>query len=195
MPIKPRPREHAGQPEATTSEDTQQAGRNPMLQGLRKDVYDFVKRNPDCTRAMVTKGTGIRSSSATARIKELIEQGFLFEPGSRVRNSSGVMSKCLRCTSRMQGGKPLDKVRVELTLTIDCNGVYGVVARIPNGKPQQSHAVPIKHQSTTITAPHPDAYNLPDASGSVAVSRVSRIEVETYAGDIIDAEAITLEKD
>jgi molecular chaperone DnaK (HSP70) len=124
---------------------------------------------------------------ATARIKELIDEGYLFEPpGHRKLNPSGVNAKVLRVTDRPEGGTPLDKVRIEVTLTIDHNGVYGATAKVVGGGIQSNRRGPIKRQRITITAPHPDSYK--SVFSTKNTSTVSRMETEQYADDIVDVD-------
>jgi hypothetical protein len=145
-----------------------------------------VSSNPNCTREDVARGTGIKSSTATARTKELIDEGFLFETGERSINRSGTSAKCLQASSRKQGGKALDKVRVEVTLTIDCNGVYGARVHVVGGKPSLAIAHPIKSQRYTLTAPHPRTYK--DVFDTAPVATLDRMSLEANADDIIDAD-------
>lgn len=163
--------------------------RNPFLSGLRQDIYQFVQANPNCTRRDVAMGINLPNNVATARIKELIDEGYLFEPpGTRKRNPSGVSAKVLRVSDRPAGGSPLDRVNLLVTLTIDHNGVYGASARVVGGGQQSAIAHPIMTKRISVTAPHPDAYkSLLDAEN---VATVSRMETEQYADDIIDADYI-----
>jgi hypothetical protein len=161
-----------------------------MLQGLRYDVYLFVRQNPFCTRDDVAKGVGIRTSSATARIKELLDEGLLMEPGSVKENASGIKSRTLLLSDRPAGGSRLDKVRVEIQLTIDCNGVYGVTARVVRGKPQSGPTKNLTVKRITLTAPHPEVY-----AGMVStdeIAAVNRMDTHAHADDIIDAEFVVL---
>lgn len=147
--------------------------------------------NPNITREDIARGTGIKSSTATARTKELIDEGFLFETGERRRNRSGTTAKCLQVSSRKQGGKALDKLRVEVVLTIDCNGVYGAEAKVVGGKPQSGRLHPIKAQRFTLTAPHPRTYK--GAFDTEPTATLDRMNIEANAGDIIDAEFYTVD--
>lgn len=140
----------------------------------------------------MSRGIGLKSSTCTARIKELIDEGYLYEPpGHRKANPSGVSAKVLRVSNRPQGGQPLDTVRVEIELTIDCNGVYGARATVVNGRVQTATPHVIKKQRVSLKAPHPDSYK--SLLTEEAVARVSRMEVENFGGDIIDAEVISEE--
>lgn len=180
---------------ARDSDNDRKQARNPYLSGLRQDVYRFVAENPDVTRKDVSKGLNLGMSSATARIKELIDEGYLFEPpGKRKENSSGVRAKVLRVTDRPEGGSPLDKVRVEIVLTIDCNGGYGAEARVIGASPTSGRTTAIKRQQITVTAPHPDTYRSAAESlkTSDRVTHVSRMEIEQNADDIIDGTAVEL---
>lgn len=181
---------------ASVHDDKPSDYRHPHLTGLRQDVYDFVNDNPKCTRQDVADGIRLKSSTTTARIKELIDEGFLFEPGDKKRNKSGVMSRCLMVTDRPKGGKPLDKVRVEVTLTIDHNGRYGADARVVGGGSTNSgSSFAIKRQQITLTAPHPDTYKSSRAAAgkTSTVSTVTRMETQANAGDIIDADYYLIE--
>jgi hypothetical protein len=177
---------------ASYHDDSSTDARHPFLHGLRQDVYYFVQANPNCTRDDVSRGLSLKSSTATARIKELIDEGFIFEPpGIRKENRSGVRAKVLRVTDRQQGGKPLDRVRIEIELTIDCSGNYGARARVVGGDPTGHPAHVIKKQNVTITAPHPSTYASLFTEGEVVP--VSRYELQAHAEDIIEGEAFTVE--
>lgn len=177
------------------SEHTEDAStaRHPHLTGLRQDVYYFVQANQPCTRSDVAKGVRLPNNVATARVKELIDEGFLIEPiGIRKRNSSGVNAKVLMVSDRKQGGSPLDKVRIEVKLTIDHNGVYGVAAEVVGGQRQHGPAHVIKRQRVTLTAPHPDTYKAITAPEQV--TEISRFDSQYNAGDIIEG-TVTILKD
>lgn len=49
----------------------------------RELIYDYIKHHPDCTRNMIEKGTGIRISSVTARVNELVSDGKINVTGTR----------------------------------------------------------------------------------------------------------------
>lgn len=174
----------------TTADCDKQKARHPHLTGLRQDVYRFVSDNTPCLREDVARGIGLKSSTCTARIKELIDEGFLFETGDTRLSRSEVKSKLLFASDRPSGGDPLDKVRIKLTLTIDDNGRYGVWAHVVNGLPALLIAHPIKTTHITVTAPHPDTYKASIAPEKVTT--VTRMDTEQHAGDIIDATAYTV---
>lgn len=191
MAIKKRksvPKDDAAQ--ASSFDEDGTTARHPHLQGLRQDVYVFVGQNQPCTRDDVARGLGMKSSTATARVKELIDEGFLIEPiGMRKENRSGVKSKCLTISDRPAGGSPLDKVRIEIELAIDCNGHYHANAHVVGGASTiRGKRTVIKRQRVTLTAPHPNTYKAATASETVAP--VSRHELQSHAGDIIDAEVL-----
>lgn len=178
--------------EASQYDEDETTARHPGLQGLRLDVYQFVADNPNSTRDDVSRGLSLKSSTATARVKELIDEGFLFEPiGVRKMNSSGVRAKCLHVTDRPQGGSPLDRVRIEVELTIDRNGVYGARATVHGGKPQHGPVTVIKRASYSLTAPHPDTYD--SQANSKRIAHVSRMDTAQHMDDIIEGEAIPLD--
>lgn len=194
MPMKRRAKVDTSATKATELRESPSDARADALQGLHLDVYRFVQNNPNCTRDDVARGLRMKSSTATARIKELIDEGYLMEPpGMRKTNPSGVSAKCLHTTVRPQGGAKLDKVRVEVMLTIDCDGNYGASAKIVGGSPQRTRTHVIKRQHITITAPHPDTYKslLTDA----AVERLTRAEVQAHVGEVIDADSYTVVND
>lgn len=167
-----------------------------MLQGQHLDVYRFVEANPNSTREDIAVGIGLKSSTSTARIKELIDEGYLFEPGGRKRNRSGIRAKTLQVSSRPQGGNLNDRVRIEVQLTIDHNGRYGATAHVVGGLPQNSGStVAIKKHRITVTAPHPDTYktSMRAKSTDTPMQRISRMELEAGADLIIDAVAIPVD--
>jgi hypothetical protein len=176
--------------EASTHEDDHKSARHPHLQGQRGFIYQFIRANSLCTREDVAKGCGLKSSTATARVKELIDEGYVIEPGDVKLNTSNVRAKCLLASSRNAGGKALDKVRVEVRLTIDCNGVYGATAHVVGGGVQAGHATPIASKRLTLTAPHPDTYEV--STDAPTVSRVSRADTQAHADLILDADFIVI---
>lgn len=130
----------------------------------------------------------MKSSTATARVKELIDLGYLVEPpGLRKENRSGVKSRVLQVSARKPGTKHrADKVRIEVKLTIDCNGVYGAVARVIGGRKQAAGVHPIATRVLTLTAPPTASYgSILDTSD---IAPVSTIETQLNADQIIDAE-------
>jgi hypothetical protein len=162
-----------------------------MLQGQHLTMYQFIQDNPYCTRDDVARGTGTKSSTATARIKELIDEGLVIEPaGMRKPNKSGVKAKCLHISTRKQGGKPLDRVRIDVKLTIDANGYYHAEASVVDGMPLEGRTHVIKTQRITMTAPHPDTYRSVFEESDVAT--ISRHEIANM-GDVIDADFIELD--
>ena len=166
-------------------------GRHPLLHGQHQDIYQFVKTNDRCTREDISIATGIKSSTATARVKELIDEGFVLEvPGMRKENRSGVRAKVLTISERATGGNVLDKVRIEVVLTIDCNGVYGAIANVVKGKRQASQAFVIAKKRITLTAPHSDTYK--SRSSTEKVAHVSRHEAQAHAEDIVDADYVVI---
>ena len=180
-------------PDPTTKvnygEDSKHEARHPHLSGLRQDVYYFIQHNPNSTRRDVAKGLGLPNNVATARIKELIDEGFLWEPPNiRKENSSGVRARVLRVTDRREGGHALDRVRVEVELTIDCNGVYGATAHVVGAPLQAKNAFPILKKRITVTAPHPDTYKSSVQKNDV--TPISRYELQSGQGDILEGEVL-----
>lgn len=169
------------------SRDDIHAGRSPELQGQRYEVWQFIQNNPHCTREDVSRGLGLKASTATARIKELIDLGYVVEPpGLRKINRSGVRAKVLMLSDRKAGGRVNDRVRIEVRLTIDCNGVYGASAHVINGLPQTGAVTTILRKPLTLTAPPTEAYaaSLDDAD----IAPISKLELQINAEQIIDAD-------
>lgn len=167
--------------------DNERDGRSPELQGQRYDVWQFIRDNGGCTRDDVARGLSMKSSTATARVKELIDLGYVVEPpGMRKRTRSDVMARCLVLSDRKPGGRVNERVRVEVTLTIDCNGVYGASARVVGGLMQSGKPSPILRKLITLIAPPIDSYEAyinPDT-----VAPVSRLQLQGEADQIIDAD-------
>lgn len=137
--------------QATPVDETESRGRNPFLQGLRLDVYNFILANKDCTRADVTKGLSLRSSSATARIKELIDEGLIYEPrGVRKRNGSGVAARALRVSPEGASAAVRDHVQIKVDLFVDTAGYYYAECEVVNGPVLQA-LEKTKVESKTIT--------------------------------------------
>lgn len=177
---------------ASSFDEDQTTARHPHLTGLRQDVYYFVQANQPCTRDDVSRGIGLKSSTCTARVKELIDEGFLIEPPKlRKENRSGVRVKCLTVSDRPAGGSPLDRVRVEIELYIDSLGNYHAKAEVVGGVSGARKRQLIKRQRVTLTAPHPSTYEA--ATASETVTPISRYELQSHADDIIDGTIISTE--
>lgn len=200
MPIKKRKTIPTGEDAVTTAsspdEDFKTQGRSPLLQGLRYDVYMFIGQNPNCTRADVARGLSMPNNVATARVKELIDEGFVYEPlGIRKMNPSGVNAKVLHVTDQKAGAKPLDRVRVEVELAIDYNGHYYVHhAHVVGGTTKPKGYRLVKRQRFTMVAPRvgkptKPMYILDD---DARVERVSRADLWD-AGEIIEGHVISSE--
>ena len=170
------------------------SARHPLLTGLRYDVYAFIEANPGCSRADVARGLKLSSSSATARIKELLDEGLIMEPaGVTKRNSYGTRVRCLTISDRGEGSAPLDRVRVRVTLTIDYNGNYGVTAEVIDGNVQVGHAAPILRKDITLTAPPRQSFET--ALNTEEVVPISAAELRADAELIIDGVAVIVEED
>lgn len=140
--------------------ETDQKGRNPELTGMHHDVYMFVKDNPACTRRDVAKALGLRSSSATARVKELIDRGLLMEHGTTVDSLTKKTVRCLYAPTDYQHKKPRDRVLVRVQLIVDEAGNYHATAHVVGGKTVavelRRHVVMDKE--LTLIAPYPNEY-------------------------------------
>lgn len=122
-------------PESMYDDDETRA-RNPFLQGLRLDVYHFVLANEPCTRNDVASGLKLRMSSATARIKELIDEGILYEPNGKYKiNPSGVKAKLLAVATENVGKAPRDRVVIDVEVFVAPNGWYYAKAAISGRHP------------------------------------------------------------
>jgi hypothetical protein len=167
--------------------DDEANGRSPELQGQRYDVWQFIRDNPMCIRDDVSKALGLKASTATARVKELIDLGYVVEPpGATKVGRSGVKGRCLVLSARKAGGVVNDRVRVMVTLTIDCNGVYGASAYVIGGLHQTGAATPILSKPLTLTAPPAASYAASLDPSDVAP--VSRLDTQQHASQIIDAD-------
>jgi hypothetical protein len=161
-------------------------GRSPDLQGLRLDVYQFIRSNAYCTRDDIAKGLGLKTSTATARTKELIDLGYVIDDVSRKRNKSGVMSRCLVVSDRIQGGHVNEKLRVQLTLTVDAGGRYGLIAKVVGGFDQRGKARAVMRKYITLTLPAKDG--LTATLSEEKVAKVTRLDSQQHAGQIIDGD-------
>ena len=167
--------------------DSDDNGRSPELQGQRYDVWQFIRDNPMCIRDDVSKALGLKASTATARVKELIDLGYVTEPpGATKVGRSGVRGRCLVLTDRRAGGVVNDRVRIVVTLTIDCKGVYGATAKVADGLPQSGPVTAIAHRTLTVIAPPTASYEASIDQADVA--RVSRLELQIAADQIIEAD-------
>jgi DNA-binding MarR family transcriptional regulator len=171
-------------------------GRNSVLQGVRFDVYNYVDMNPGCTRKEVAKGTGLTMSSCTARIKELIDEGYLYEPiGEKKLSSSGINVRTLIVTDRSQADKaderPL-RVSVTVSLTRDANGVLGAVAELADPQRQTGKATIISSKKISVVAPPStprSAYKQ-----RVKVTEVRKIDLQHDSSLIIEGDYTTIDK-
>jgi len=91
-------------------------------------------------------------------------------------------------TERKAGASPLDRVRVEVELTIDCNGNYGARASVIDAPPTAPHSAVILRKRYTLTAPHPDTYTRPSEAPSDRVSVLRMGEKRSGIEDVIDGD-------
>jgi len=140
--------------------DTEQRGRNPELMGMHLDVYLFIKDNPGCTRRDVTTGLALRSGSATARIKELIDRGLLIERGTVVDPLTKKTVNTLYAPTDFQHKAPRDRVRVNVYLLVDEDGCYYAYAKVEGGYEfnKKKHTAVVLTKRITIIAPYPNEY-------------------------------------
>ena len=134
----------------------------------------------------------MKSSTATARVKELIDEGYIWEPPARRAGRSGVLSKTLAATERKTGASPLDRVQIEIELTIDCNGNYGARASVVGAPLPPPYTTTIQRKRITLTAPHPDTYSRPTNAPSGGVSVLKPGEKRATANDIIEGDFTTI---
>jgi predicted transcriptional regulator len=134
-------------------------GRNPALIGLKHSIYMFINANPGCTRNDVAKKLGMKSSTCTARIKELIDLGLVIEHGE-VKSTYGVTNAMLFASKEMLHRVPKDSVKIEVFLMIDEQGNYFAEAKVVEGVPKKFAKKPRKIASKTIKmlAPYPNDY-------------------------------------
>lgn len=140
--------------------NTEIKGRNPVLNGLKFDVYKFIKDNPGCTRGDVAKGCALKSSTATARVKELIDDGIVYSSKDRrKKDRSGVTVQTLYVSEDALHKRPKDKVLVRVSLKVDASGNYRAEAHVVGEAPRNrsiSHTVMVK--DVVLQAPYPSEY-------------------------------------
>jgi hypothetical protein len=137
---------------------TDRKGRNPELRGQKLDVYLFVKRHKYCTRNDVAKALGMKSSTATARIKELIDAGIIYETNKKVIGSAGVSNKTLFVSENATHKSPKDRVRIKVSLIVDEGGNYHAKAEVIGGFPVEGKPHVVLTKEITLIAPYPNEY-------------------------------------
>lgn len=140
--------------------DTDQRGRNPTLTGQHHDIYMFVKEHEGCSRREVTAGLALRSSSSTARIKELIDSGLIIENGTKVDRISRKSVRTLYAATDYLHKTPKDRVRINVYLIVDEEGNYHAHAKVDGGatlKPHHSSHV-VMTKEVVVLAPYPNEY-------------------------------------
>jgi len=127
---------------------------------MHLDVYLFIKDNPGCTRRDVTTGLALRSGSATARIKELLDRGLLIERGTVVDQLTKKTVNTLYAPTDFQHKAPRDRVRINVYLLVDENGNYHAYAKVEGGQEfdKKKHTVLVLTKEITIIAPYPNEY-------------------------------------
>jgi len=76
---------------------------NNYLTDNQKIVYDFLKNNPESTREVISKFTGLTINCVCGRVDELRSLGFIKENGNVVNQRSG------KCNSVLSLGKEKKK--------------------------------------------------------------------------------------
>lgn len=138
---------------------------------MHHDVYLFVKDNPACTRRDVAKALGLRSSSATARVKELIDRGLLMERGTTVDTLTKKTVNCLFAPTDFQHKAPRDRVRVIVKLIVDEKGNYHAAAEVVDERitPKKVRRHTVMTKEITLIAPYPNEYRSMFIKDKVAV--------------------------
>jgi hypothetical protein len=139
----------------TNEYDTEILGRNPALTGQKHEIYLFIKDHPGCTREDVSRATQIKSSTCTARIKDLIDLGFVAaSKGRRTRNRTGVSAETLYALDDPLHKVPRDKVLIKIRLLVDSAGRYHADAKVFGELPRQGKCFPVLEKSVTVMAPY-----------------------------------------
>lgn len=63
---------------------------------VKESVYETIQRNPSITRYEIAKVLGLRTNSATARVRELIIEGLIVVDGYTFCTSSNKKVQTLR---------------------------------------------------------------------------------------------------
>ena len=146
--------------QVTPEWETEIKGRNPSLQGQHLEVYQFIKDNPGCVRSDVTRGCGLRGTSATARVKELIDTGFVHSSSERTKLNPRTRKRVqtLWPMDHAMHRKPKDKVLVTVTLQVDEGGNYHATAKVFAELPTVGRTVNVMTKEVTLLAPYPSEY-------------------------------------
>jgi hypothetical protein len=143
----------------TSETDSEIRGRNPSLNGQKHEIYMFIKEHPGCTRGDVARATKIKSSTCTARIKDLIDLGFVAASKSRrIKDRSGVSVETLYALDAHLHKKPRDKVLVTVSLQVDEAGRYHAIAKVLGELPASGRRVTVMEKEITVYAPYVSEY-------------------------------------
>lgn len=178
------------------SNDPAISGRSDALTGQRYDVYLFIKMHPKCTRRVVARGLGLISSTATARIKELIDEGFVIEPPEKIISPyTGILVGTLIASTESASVPQRDQVRIEVVLTLDVNGRYGATAYVVDGLRQQLSPPPKAIVTRKITLKSPMVIGDIDTvtANSDGAVPLTKWQIAEGSEDIIDADYTTIE--
>jgi hypothetical protein len=146
--------------QATPEWETETAVRNPHLQGQLFDVWQFIVQNPGCCRSDVTRGCGLRGTSATARVRELIDMGLVHSDSSRLKRDArtGKNVQTLWPLRDAVHRKPKDRVLVKIVLQVDEEGNYHASAKTLGELPRSGRCVDILVKHVMLLAPYPSEY-------------------------------------
>jgi len=143
----------------TSELDSEIRGRNPSLNGQKHEIYLFIKEHPGCTRGDVARATKIKSSTCTARIRDLIDLGFVSASKSRrVKDRSGVSVETLYALKDHLHKKPKDRVLVTIKLMVDEAGRYHAAAKVLGELPVSGALHTVMEKEVTVTAPYVSEY-------------------------------------
>jgi hypothetical protein len=162
----------------TSELDTEIRGRNPALTGQKHEIYMFIKDHPGCTRGDVSRYTKIKSSTCTARIKDLIDLGFVAASKQRrTKDKSGISVETLYALDDALHKKPRDKVLVTVKLFVDEAGRYHAAAKVLGELPVSGVLHSVMEKDVTVYAPYASEYKykfMDDPAAEVPVSDTLR---------------------
>lgn len=142
--------------------DYDHGGRHELLRTsvTHSALYDYIKDNPDCTRADACDFVVCN----WRRVTDLINEGLVYESGRKSvsdgRMGRGGAAKTLRVAEGTEGGRKRDLVHVEVVVSVNEFGEYSCEAKIIGQQPgaTEGRKIQVLRKMIAVRVPKPSEF-------------------------------------
>lgn len=132
-------------------------GRHPLLKlgSFHYMIWQSIKAHPDSTRNELIHRLGISGGTLRPRVKELLDEGLLYESGRMKRQANNRQVPCLRIAEGHETGSSRDTVQVDFIVFENSLGEFSVSARVFGQAPSAEDHGPIAVAKKSVRIPVP----------------------------------------